>query len=117
MTSLPPKKNLMIPLLNQEMFEQLIGRAETKDPIPTVSVVYFTAKWCGACKRLNLDVLMANHPAVTWYKCDIDENDYTAGFCSIRQIPTFLIIKEKEILGTLSHSDTMTVSKWISEKV
>lgn len=113
----PLKKREMIPLQNQEMFEQLIGRAETKDPLPIVSVVYFTAKWCGACKRLNLDLLMANHPTVTWYKCDIDQNDYTAGFCSIRQIPTFLIVKEKEILGTLSHSDTMTVSKWISEKV
>lgn len=116
MTTLPQKTKEMIPLHNQELFERLIGRVEEeKDtlPLPTKSVVYFTANWCGACKKLNLDQLMSENPTFTWFKCDIDKNEYTAGFCEIRQIPTFLMIKDKKLIGRISHSDTATVSKWV----
>jgi thioredoxin 1 len=107
----------MIPLLTQELFEQLIGRAPSEKPVPSFCVVYFTAKWCGACKRLDLDEIESSVPKATWYKCDIDENDYTAGFCGIRSIPTFLVIKESKILGQLGDSRTSEVVTWLKRFV
>jgi thioredoxin-like negative regulator of GroEL len=107
----------MIPLPGQEFFEQLIGRREPEQPLPSLSVIYFTAKWCGACKRLDLTSLMNAFPSIVWFKCDIDENEYTPGFCGVRSIPTFLVIQNKKIMGTLGDSRTEKVQQWISQFV
>jgi thioredoxin 1 len=107
----------MTPLLKQELFEAFIGRVESDEPIPSLIVVYFTAKWCGACKRLDLNRIMETAPKAAWYKCDIDENEYTAGFCGIRSIPTFLIIKNKQIIGQLGDSRTDMVINWLKRFV
>ena len=99
------------------MFEKLLGigvDADAKD-VPPVSIVYFTARWCGACKRLDLTKLVGTYPLIAWFKCDIDENDYTPGFCGVRSIPTFVLIKDKKVLGSLSNSSTELVLKWISD--
>lgn len=103
----------MIPLLRQETFEQLIGRLPSEQPLPSLVVVYFTASWCGACKRLDLQRLMDFASKATWFKCDIDENDYTAGFCGIRSIPTFLVIRDQKVVGTLGDSRTEKVAEWL----
>ena len=107
----------MMPLPTQDMFEQLIGRKPPTGPIPPFVVVYFTARWCGACKRLDLGRIMATVPEAIWYKCDMDVNDYTAGYCGIRSIPSFLVIKNKNVKGTLSESRTEVVINWLKEFV
>lgn len=107
-------------LMNQEEFEQLIGRGEPLPPdatLPYFTVVYFTANWCGACKRLDMATLESSTPEVNWLKCDVDVNNYTAGFCGIRSIPTFLAIIDKKIVGQLSSSSTEQVYDWIQEKL
>jgi len=85
--------------------------------VPPLAVIYFTASWCGACKRLDIPALQATAEAVggTFLKCDVDLNDYTAGYCGIRQIPTFLIVKNQKTVGPLSSSDTAAVAAWIKE--
>ena len=106
-------------LQDQAMFEKLIGRgpeADAKD-VPPICVIYFTANWCGACKRLDLPLILKSYPDVAWYKCDIDQNEYTAGFCDIRSIPTFLVIRNKEVVGKLSNSITNNVITWIGEAI
>ena len=103
----------MTPLLRQETFEQLIGRVPSDEPVPSFVVVYFTATWCGACKRLDLQKIMQTAPTAVWFKCDIDENDYTAGFCGIRSIPTFLVIKDQKVLGSMVDSRTEKVVDWL----
>jgi hypothetical protein len=45
----------------------------------------------------------------------MDDNEYTAGFCGIRSIPSFMVIKDKKILGTLANSDTEKVLAWITQ--
>lgn len=103
----------MTPLLNQEAFEVLLGKVPTENPIPSLSVVYFTATWCKACKRLDLAEIQNVLPSATWFKCDIDVNDYTAGYCGIRSIPSFLVIREKKVMGQLNDSRTEKVVEWL----
>jgi len=102
----------MKPLATQDEFEMLIGKQEETYDLPDLTVVYFTASWCGACNRLNLPTIEASFNA-TWLKCDIDKNDYTAGYCGIRSIPTFLVVYKKKIVGTLSSSNTTEVIYWL----
>ena len=101
----------MIPLETQVQFEGLLNPANKN---PELVVVYFTASWCGACTRLDHDLIQKSLPGVTWYKCDIDQNKYTLGYCGLQKIPSFAIIKNSKFLGKFSSSDTSTVIEMIS---
>ena len=100
-------------LMTQEEFEVLIGRAEPTDelpaPAPGATVVYFTATWCGPCRSVRPDELEEGIKGVQWLKCDVDQNQYTPGYCQVRSIPTFLVIRDKQILGKFSSTDTDTI--------
>jgi len=106
-------------LETQEEFEQLIGKLPA-DPAtlatPRFTVVYFTAKWCSACKALNIPILEDRFPRINWLKCDIDQNEYTAGYCGIRSIPTFLIVADQVVIGPLTSNNTEKVSDWIGSQ-
>ena len=100
--------------MTQEEFEVLIGRAEPTEERhsgepPEATVVYFTATWCGPCRSVRTAELEEGLKGVQWLKCDVDQNDYTPGYCEIRSIPTFLVIKNKKILGKFSSTSTETI--------
>ena len=99
-------------LTNQTQFEELIGKIPSEYPISDLSVIWFSAEWCNPCKKINIDYLMENFKA-NWLKCDIDQNDYTAGYCNIRSIPSFLVVYKKKIIDIKSHSDTNTILLWL----
>ncbi len=106
------QKNQMIPLDNQELFESLLN-SQNKNPEKVV--VYFTATWCGACSRLDHDKIQASQKDIIWYKCDIDQNKYTLGYCGLQKIPSFVIIKNSKFLGKLTSSDTQTVIQTLND--
>lgn len=100
----------MIPLLTQIQFESLLKKNEESSKFDPMVVVYFTAPWCTACKNLDFTSLLSSTPkGIVWYKCDIDVNKYTMGYCGITKIPSFAIIKDGKFLGKFTSSDTMTV--------
>jgi len=110
----PSPSEGMTLLHSQAVFESLIGRGENPDEkCPELCIIYFTARWCGACKKLDLSRLVGSYPLAAWFKCDIDANDYTPGFCGVRSIPAFLLIRNKKIIGQLANSNTETVLEWI----
>ncbi len=102
----------MIPLQTQQQFEADIWNSPN---ITQKYVVYFTADWCKACKRLNLAEIQieAKRANAIMYKCDIDVNDYTSGFCSVRTIPTFICFQGRKVLGQISNSETGLVKEWL----
>lgn len=99
----------------QEMFEQLIGRSSDMPHISGSTVIYFTASWCSACRRIKLDEVVNACKHIRLLKCDVDLNNYTAGFCNIKSIPTFLAIKDLKIIGQLGSSDTTKIVDWVTQ--
>ena len=101
-------------LMSQPEFEAMLGMQEPldKEPIPNFIIVYFTATWCGACRRLDLERLESAVSEATWYKCDVDQNNYTPGYCSVRAIPAFVAILNKKVVGTFQNNDTDKVIAW-----
>ena len=105
-------------LPSHEYFEVLIGRKIPEEPQsqneqPDLTIIWFSAEWCAPCKKIQIDSLISHFPA-DWLKCDIDKNDYTAGYCNIRSIPSFLVVYKKKIVGIKSSSNTNEISSWLS---
>jgi thiol-disulfide isomerase/thioredoxin len=102
----------MIPLPSQEFFESLIKK-NPQVPHDPIVIVKFTAKWCGPCKRIDTNLLLSLSDKIKWYECDLDENDYTPGYCGVKTIPCFLAIVNGNCQPLLQSSDTMKVVQWI----
>ena len=102
----------MIPLPSQEFLESLIKKNPPKPHDPVV-VILFTAPWCGPCKRLDKDFLVNLSDKIKWYICDVDENDYTPGYCGVKGIPAFLAIVNGNAQPLFVSSDTMKVAQWM----
>ena len=99
-------------LPSQEFFESLIKK---NPPIPHAPLILikFGATWCGPCRRLDMDFLVGLSDKIKWYECDIDENDYTFGYCGGKSIPAFLAIVNGNAQPLYVQSDTMKVAQWI----
>jgi thioredoxin-like negative regulator of GroEL len=102
-------------LMTQEEFEQLIGRQPVPEGtvLPKITVIYFTAAWCGACRRLNMPALEEALPQVNWLKCDIDQNNYTPGYCGVKSIPSFVLVKDLVPTEPFTSAKNETVEAWI----
>ena len=107
-------KERMTPLLSQELFEELLGAK----PAARLAIVYFTAKWCGPCKRVPLGKILDNTAAAAhWYLCDVDDNTYTPGYCQVKSIPSFLAIVDGKPMPLFVQSDADKVIAWVNNIV
>jgi thiol-disulfide isomerase/thioredoxin len=101
----------MIPLDTQEQFEEL-----WTDPNGKPFVIWFSAKWCGPCQRMDKAVLeeAAREAGMDIYYCDYTVNEYTPGYCNVRAFPTFQIIAPpRKVVSKLTNSNTDSVCTWI----
>ena len=80
---------------------------------------YFTASWCGPCKRIlpSIEKLEEGlkEKAITFCKVDINENEDFSEKCNIKSVPTFKIIKNKNILGSTNGADIKKVGELIKK--
>jgi thiol-disulfide isomerase/thioredoxin len=105
----------------QEEFETYwFGKAPATKPAgfratDQAFLVWFSATWCGPCKRLDMEKVeaAAKEAGLPLWKVEQTVNSYTAGYCDIRSLPTFALMIPKKIVGTLCSSDTDAVVSWI----
>ena len=98
----------MTVLPSQEFLENLL-----KNPSDPIVIILFTASWCGPCSKLDKNYLVGLSDKIKWYVCDIDENKYTPGYCSVKSIPAFLVIVNGKAKPLFTSSDTLKVADWI----
>jgi thiol-disulfide isomerase/thioredoxin len=80
------------------------------------TIIKLTASWCGPCKRLDKEAIASASPAVTWYECDVDENQTTLGYCTLKSIPSFCLIKDGIFKGVKAGaSSPEEVLGWLAE--
>lgn len=106
-------------LMTQEEFEQLIGVQPVPEgtTLPPFTVIYFTAGWCGACRRLDMPALEKALPEVNWLKCDVDQNNYTGGYCGVRSIPSFIAVKNKKVSEIFQSTSNEKVENWVRSQM
>jgi thioredoxin 1 len=80
---------------------------------PGLFIIKLGASWCGPCSKLDKDYLVGLSDKIKWYKCDIDENKYSPGYCGVKTIPAFLAIVNGSVKPLFGSSDTMKVAEWM----
>jgi thioredoxin-like negative regulator of GroEL len=104
----------MLELPSQEFLESLIVRnPEKQKPMHKIAIIYFTAKWCKACKEINIKMLESLRNDATWYKCDIDKLEYTSIYCNVESIPSFMAIVDGKCSQTISRFTEEQLRQWI----
>ena len=91
--------NKMTPLREHTEMELLLRpRRPTEDGFLDKYDQYvgicFSASWCVPCQKLDKVTLIEKTPSIKWYSVDVDENQISLGYCSLRKIPSFCIIKD-----------------------
>ena len=87
----------VIEIHDEENFTNNVLNAET--PV----LVDFWAEWCGPCKQLTPtveEVAAENEGKIKVFKMDVDANRETAARYGVRSIPTLIIFKNGEPVGT-----------------
>ncbi|KAJ3280033.1 Thioredoxin domain-containing protein 2, partial [Rhizoclosmatium sp. JEL0117] len=72
---------------------------------PTLTIVDFTATWCGPCKMVapRYESLASKYPSVPFLKVDVDQHRDISGTWGVRAMPTFMFFqagqKVDEVVG------------------
>jgi len=84
--------NMLKNLKNIEEWEKIYNNEN-------ILVVYFTATWCGPCKKIYpcVENLVSKYNAISFVKVDVDKNEELVTSMGISCMPTFLFFKNKEI--------------------
>lgn len=71
-------------------------------------ILYFTAKWCGPCQRIQpfYKNLAENYDTIKFFKIDVDENSDLASRYNIKSMPTFIFYKNKDNFNILTGADS-----------
>jgi thiol-disulfide isomerase/thioredoxin len=102
--------------LSQEQFEAMWWTKDAASHFHKGFLIYFTAAWCGPCKKLDQAAIeaAAAERGIPYFKCDETVNKYTSGYCGVRSFPTFHFCRPKTLVGACTSSDTAEVLAWLS---
>jgi thioredoxin 1 len=68
---------------------------------------YFTADWCAPCKKVRPIVEEINKDSIVKFKLvDVDSEIELVKAFEIKSVPTFIIIKDSEIVSRATGSQT-----------
>jgi len=103
--------------LTQEDFERMFHDKTEDSPYKKGWIVYFTAAWCGPCKKINHEAVesTALTKGIPYWKCDETVNSYTSGYCAVRKFPTFVFFKPKQTVSQIQSAETDQIVSWIAK--
>uniref|UniRef100_A0A9L0IFN5 Thioredoxin domain containing 8 n=1 Tax=Equus asinus TaxID=9793 RepID=A0A9L0IFN5_EQUAS len=84
-----------------------------------LAVVEFSAKWCGACKRICplFHAMSLQYQNVMFAKVDVDESRELAQTYHIKAIPTFQMFKQAQKIFEFCGADAKKLEAKIQELI
>jgi thioredoxin 1 len=82
-------------------------------------VCKFTATWCAPCKKIEpvYQRLSAGYPSASFFTIDVDDFDSLSSSFGIAMMPTFLVLKGKEVKGTYKGSSEHELQAFLKQHV
>lgn len=76
-------------------------------------ILKFSATWCGPCKKIASDFryLKSQNPHVTVREYDADDDDEVCKQYSVSHLPTFIAIRDGQIVGRVTGASMPDVEK------
>ncbi|KAJ3120250.1 hypothetical protein HK100_012883 [Physocladia obscura] len=98
----------MIEISSAAQFDEYINRS-------SLTVVDFTAAWCGPCKAVapRFAALAAQNKTCNFLKVDVDQNRDIASTYGVRAMPTFMVFKNGEKIDEVVGADLRRVESLI----
>jgi thioredoxin 1 len=96
----------------EDNFEELVKTG--------VSVVDFSATWCGPCQMLhpNFEAVSNELKDYKFIGIDVDENPMLAGKFNVRAVPTLVVIEDGKIKNiTAGYMDAATLKNFIAKSL
>ena len=84
-----------------------------------LTVLYFTATWCGPCKAIapNVQAFSERYPSVNFYKIDVDALEELTMYAGVDCMPTFQFYKNGEHTDTLEGANAKVLEEMIMNKL
>ena len=72
-----------------------------------IAAYYFTADWCGPCKKVRPVVEQINQDSTVKFQLvDVDSELEMVRAFEIKSVPTFIIIKDGEVVNRVTGAKT-----------
>jgi len=72
-----------------------------------IAAYYFTADWCGPCKKVRPIVEQVNQDSTIKFQLvDVDSELELVKAFEIKSVPTFIIIKDGEVVNRVTGAKT-----------
>ena len=84
-----------------------------------LTVLYFTATWCGPCKAIapTVQAYADKYVSVNFYKIDVDALEELTMHAGVNCMPTFQLYKGGEHVDTLEGADAVALENMIKNKL
>ncbi|KAJ3705814.1 hypothetical protein LUZ61_009519 [Rhynchospora tenuis] len=81
-----------------------------------LSILYFTATWCGPCRVMAplFEKLAQKHPQIVFLKLDIDQLGSVAQEWNVTSVPTFFFVKNGKTVDTVRGADNNGLERTIA---
>ena len=93
-------------------FQEELEKAGSK-PV----IVDFHATWCGPCKSIApyFKQLSEKYTDAVFLKVDVDDLNETAEKYNVTAMPTFIMIKSKQVVETMKGADEKKLAKFLEK--
>ena len=108
----------MLTVLEEKDVEQFKNVSDLLNKDNKLTLLYFTASWCGPCKAIapHVQELAEKHPDVSFYKIDVDMFEELTMSAGVNCMPTFqAFVSGDEQPRVLEGADADALKQMITE--